>query len=136
MWSEKVELANASRKIAAEKHPEGFNKAQLIACSKEVNGGFSADPSKPIKTMQDVNDMGNHMANIDGHYPAGMSGCYVVGLNGGCGIECPVFLEGDCGEPQEFTREDIIYDLGGDAAVEVLEKYSCFDSEETPTKDL
>ena len=61
--------------------------------------------------MEDVNNMGNAMANIDGHYPVGMSGCYVVGLNGGCGLECPVYLEGDCEEPGDMAN-----DLTGDAA--------------------
>jgi len=58
--------------------------------------------TKKIKTMEDVNHMGNAMANIDGHYPVGMTGCYVVGINGGCGMDCPVYLKGECEEPQEF----------------------------------
>jgi hypothetical protein len=107
MRSPKRELVKRAATIATDKHPEGFNKAQLIEASEEVYGGFGVTQanallSKPIKTMQDVSDMGNAMANIDGGYPVGMSGCYVVGLNGGCGLDCPVYLEGDCGEPQEF----------------------------------
>lgn len=43
----------------------------------------------------------------DGHYPVGMSDCYVVGLNGDCGIDCPVFRRGDCGEPQEMYIGDL-----------------------------
>ena len=27
--------------------------------------------------------------------------CHSVGINGGCGYECPVYLEGDCEEPPE-----------------------------------
>ena len=108
MWNPKTELTKKSVEIAKNKHPEGFNKKQLMDASKEVYGGFGETQvagrfvSKPIKTMEDVNNMGNAMAQIDGHYPVGMSGCYVVGLNGGCGLDCPVYLEGDCGEPQEF----------------------------------
>lgn len=108
MWNPKTELAKKSVELAKKKHPEGFNKKQLMDASKEVYGGFGETQTgnfigfKPIKTMEDVNNMGNAMAQIDGHYPVGMSGCYVVGLNGGCGLECPVYLEGDCGEPQEF----------------------------------
>ena len=108
MFSSKRELVKRAAKIANEEHPEGYNKKQLIEASKKVYGGFGETQvagsfiTRPIKTMEDVNNMGNAMAQIDGHYPVGMSGCYVVGLNGGCGLDCPVYLEGDCGEPQEF----------------------------------
>lgn len=107
MWNPETELVKHAVKIAKDKHPEGFNKGQLIASSKEVFGGFGTEVlsplrSKKISTMEDVNNMGNAMAFIDGGYPAGMSGCFVVGINGGCGLDCPVYLEGDCGEPQEF----------------------------------
>jgi len=63
----------------------------------------------------------------DGGYPLGMSDCYVVGINGSCGLECPVFTRGDCGESQEFDRQDIIYALGEDDAQEIFDQYSCFD---------
>jgi len=109
MFNSKTELAKRSVEIAKKEYPDGFNKNQLIDCSKKVYDGFGETQAegfvgshKPIRTMEDVNNMGNAMAQIDGHYPVGMSGCYVVGLNGGCGLDCPVYLEGDCGEPQEF----------------------------------
>jgi len=108
MFSSKRELVKRAAEIAKKENPNGFNKEQLIDASKKVYDGFGETQvagslaSKPIKTMEDVNNMGNAMAQIDGHYPTGMSGCYVVGLNGGCGLDCPVYLEGDCGEPQEF----------------------------------
>ncbi|RLI36279.1 hypothetical protein DRO66_05920 [Candidatus Bathyarchaeota archaeon] len=111
-WNPKVELVKKAAEIAKDKHPSGFNKAQLIESSKEVYGGFGANPLKRIQTMEDVNNMGNYMAKIDGGYPVGMSGCYVVGLNGGCGLECPVFLEGECEEVGDLVgdlkeRDDI-----------------------------
>jgi len=95
-WNSTQKLVEKAAEIAKEKHPEGFNKQQLIDASKEVYGGFATNPLKKIRTMEDVNSMGNYMANIDGHYPVGMSGCFVVGISGNCGIECPVYLEGDC----------------------------------------
>jgi len=101
-WNPKTELVKKAAEIAKAKHGGSFNKAQLIDASREVYGGFGADPLKPIKTMEDVQHAGNAMAFIDGHYPAGMSGCYVVGINGGCGFSCPVFNEGDCESPYEF----------------------------------
>jgi len=107
MWSPERELVKKSAALAKDKYPNGYNKKQLIACSKEVYGGFGVTQTdhritRPIRTMEDVSNMGNAMANIDGHYPVGMSGCYVVGINGGCGLDCPVFLEGECGVPAEM----------------------------------
>lgn len=116
VWNPKAELVKKATEIAKEKYPKGFNKKQLVECSKEVNGGFSTNKFKSIKTMEDVNHMRNHMANIDGNYPASISGCYVVGINGGCGLECPVFQAGDCEE------------LG--SLLEDLEEYEEFDDEE------
>ena len=31
-----------------------------------------------------------------------MSECFNVGMSGGCGPECYIYLEGRCGEPQEM----------------------------------
>lgn len=98
MWNLKQELVKKSVQIAKEKYPDGFNKNQLIECSEEVYGGFATNPFKELKTMDDVRNKGNYFSEIDGHYPRGMSGCYVVGLSGGCGVECPVFRQGDCKE--------------------------------------
>ena len=107
-WNPKTELIKKAVEIARQKHNDGFNKQQLVDASEEVYGGFGANPYKPIKTMEDVNNAGNAMAFIDGHYPVGMSSCFVVGINGGCGYECPVFLNGDCDEHQNAMLEDIL----------------------------
>lgn len=112
-WNPKTELVKKALKIAREEHENGFNKAQLIEASKKVYGGFGANPSKAIKTMEDVSNAGNAMAHIDGHYPVGMSSCFVVGINGGCGYECPVFLSGDCDEFQEEMLKDLLFDDSG-----------------------
>jgi len=116
MWEPKTKLAEKAVELAKRKHQGGFNKKQLIAASKEVYGGFGATQVNPlvtkkICTMEDVSNMGNAMANIDGGYPVGMSGCEVVGINGGCGRDCPVYLEGECKEFGEMcddmTDDDI-----------------------------
>ena len=36
------------------------------------------------------------------NYPVGMSSCYVVGLNGDCGLNCPVLANGDCEVEEEM----------------------------------
>lgn len=51
--------------------------------------------------------MANHMSEIDGGYPRGLSGCFIVGINGGCGITCPVFLDFECENADGFCKEDI-----------------------------
>lgn len=110
MFNSKHELVKKSAEIASKKYPNGYNKSQLIECSKEVYDGFGAEVlssvrTKKICTMDDVNSMGNAMAQIDGHYPVGMSGCYVVGINGDCGLNCPVYLEGNCGVSAEMYND-------------------------------
>lgn len=107
MWNPTQELARKAHEIAKEKHPDGYNKKQLIECSAEVYDGFGAAQIKPLSprkmtTMEDVGNMGNAMAFIDGHYPVGMSGCEIVGINGGCGLDCPVYLNAECGCPDEM----------------------------------
>ena len=111
MFNSKTELLKRAAEIAKEDNPDGFNKSQLIASSHKVYGGFGETQvrgsliKKPIKTMEDVGNMGNAMAQIDGHYPVGMSGCEVVGLNGGCGLDCPVYLGGGCGNAEEMKPQ-------------------------------
>lgn len=113
-YSAKRELIKYAAKLAKEKHPEGFNKAQLIEASKEVFGGHAANPLKPVRTEEDIGNKRNAMALIDGNYPLGMSDCFVVGINGGCGFDCPVFLRLDCEEPGELETT-------GDESEEALE---------------
>jgi len=97
-----IELAS---NIAKQKHPEGYNKKQLIDASKEVYGGFATNPFKQIKTREDINHKRNSMANIDGHYPLNISGCEVVGISSDCGRECPVLLDGECDEEEEMLLQ-------------------------------
>ncbi len=44
---------------------------------------------------------GNALA-ASGNYPVGTSGCFNVGISGGCGPDCYVYLAGECSEPQEM----------------------------------
>lgn len=41
---------------------------------------------------------GNALANT-GNYPVGTSECFNVGIAGGCGPDCFVFLKGQCENP-------------------------------------
>lgn len=46
---------------------------------------------------------GNALA-ASGNYPVGTSGCFNVGISGGCGPDCFVYLKGKCDEPQEMIE--------------------------------
>ena len=107
-WNPKTELAKAASKIAKKEYPNGYTKKQLIEARQKVNGGFSTNRLKRITKYEDINHLRNHMANVDGHYPKSISDCYVVGINGDCDFSCPVFLNGDCEELGEWTKEDIL----------------------------
>lgn len=66
----------------------------------------AADPVKllfqaPPQNEEEALQHGNALANT-GNYPVGTSGCFNVGISGGCGPECFVYLKGECDEPQEM----------------------------------
>lgn len=39
-----------------------------------------------------------------GNYPAGLDGCFTVGISGGCGLSCFVYKNGECKEPDEMIN--------------------------------
>lgn len=39
-----------------------------------------------------------------GNFPAGLDGCFTVGISGGCGVNCFVYQDGECKEPEEFIE--------------------------------
>ena len=46
-------------------------------------------------------EYGNALA-ASGNYPVGTGECFNVGISGGCGLDCFVYLKGECDEPQEM----------------------------------
>lgn len=43
------------------------------------------------------------MAGLSDNYPAMDShSCFSIGIGGGCGPDCPVYLDGDCSEAGEM----------------------------------
>ena len=63
---------------------------------------FEEPPKNELEALQH----GNALANT-GNYPVGTSECFNVGISGGCGPGCFVYLKGECDEP--------------DAMIEILE---------------
>jgi len=53
------------------------------------------------------------MSSMSDHYPPGMSDCDRNGLNGNCGIDCEVFIRGECDiedeikESEEYLNSDL-----------------------------
>lgn len=86
-----------------------FTKKDLINESSTIDGGRQPNFYEKIKSEEDIINQRYVMVNQDGHYPAGISDCEVVVINGDCGIKCPVFLRGDCRvEDLESFVEEII----------------------------
>jgi len=59
----------------------------------------------PVTTSAGANRLSNIMYASGDH--GHESGCFVVGISGGCGPDCYVYQEGDCPEPDgiEETTE-------------------------------
>jgi len=54
---------------------------------------------------QEALEHGNALAyGKDSNYPVGTSGCFNVGISGGCGPGCFVYQNGECGVPEEMVE--------------------------------
>lgn len=56
-----------------------------------------------VETPEDIGHLRNVMAR--GNYPASISDCFVVGINGNCGGGCPVLKRGECETQDEMEAE-------------------------------
>ncbi len=59
---------------------------------------------RKVRDQRDIGRTRNWMA--EGNYPLSMSDCEVVGINGDCGLECPVLIRGDCPSEHEMLSGD------------------------------
>jgi len=87
-------------KIEIDKNIEKFGRwhsTEKLNSADKMKIIFDAPPSNEEEALQH----GNALANT-GNYPVGTSECFNVGISGGCGMECFVYLKGKCGEPQEM----------------------------------
>ena len=64
--------------------------------------------------------------DCDGHLPKGRSRCFDIGQWGGCGVNCAAFLDGECDEPQEISKQDLIEEHGEEDAKTIFAMYECF----------
>lgn len=81
-----------------------------------------------MKALHDLEAFSRTVNDLDDRMPKGRSRCFDIGISGGCGVYCPAFLDGECGEPQEIPSQEIIEAHGQEDAQEVFELYACFKS--------
>lgn len=69
-------------------------------CKKFISGpGHIFNPTPT--SHEEAVAHGNALAR-SGNYPVGTSDCFNVGISGGCGINCFVYLEGRCDVSSEM----------------------------------
>lgn len=69
---------------------------------------MTVSPSNKDESRQ----YGNALSN-SGNYPVGLTGCFTVGIAGGCGLECYVYQNGECENHSEMldrlkTEDEIV----------------------------
>lgn len=79
-----------------------------------------------MKAMHILERNAREANDFDDRLPDGRSRCFDIAQFGGCGVNCPAFLDGECDEPQEIPKQEII-DEHGKEAEKVFQLYECFD---------
>jgi hypothetical protein len=79
-----------------------------------------------MKAKYALEAFGTQLNDMDPHLPKSRGRCFDIGTWGGCGVFCPVFVEGECGEPQEIPSQEIMDAHGPDDASEIMAQYPCF----------
>ncbi len=81
-------------------------------------------------TITGLEILATTLNDIDPRLPKSRSRCFDIGIWGGCGVACGAFIDGECEEPQEIDKEDIIEEHGEEDAQEIFKHYDCFKGEE------
>jgi len=55
-----------------------------------------------MKRKDSLEGFATSINNMDDNLPKSRGRCFDIGTWGGCGCECPAFLDGECKEPQEI----------------------------------
>lgn len=77
-------------------------------------------------------ELASALLDLDPRLPKSRGRCFDIGMWGGCGPACGAFQDGECPEPQEIGKMDVIAELGEEDATAVFEKYPCFSQEPKP----
>ncbi len=78
-----------------------------------------------MKANYCLENLATTLNDLNPRLPKGRGRCFDIGQWGGCGVYCAAFVDGECEEAQEFTKEEII-EAHGDDAIEIFELYDCF----------
>lgn len=76
-----------------------------------------------MSTVTGLEVLASTLNDLDDRLPKSRSRCFDIGIWGGCGLECGAFLDGECEEPQEIPRQDVVDYYGKDADVLTLYEY-------------
>jgi hypothetical protein len=82
-----------------------------------------------MKALNSLENFARTVNDHDNHLPKGRGRCFDIGIWGGCGVLCPAFVDGECEEPQEISKQDIIEEHGENDAEEIFSLYDCFKDE-------
>jgi hypothetical protein len=72
-------------------------------CKRDSASRFALIHESAPRNEEEALQHGNALANT-GNYPIGTSECFNVGIAGGCGPDCFVYLKGECDEPSEMLE--------------------------------
>ena len=79
-----------------------------------------------MKGLDSLERFGQTVNDLDNRLPKSRGRCFDIGIWGGCGVYCPAFLDGECDEPQEISREDIEFAHGKQNADIIYNQYECY----------
>lgn len=71
--------------------------------------------------MSNLESFASTVNDLNPRLPKGRSRCFDIGQWGGCGLSCPVFLEGECEQP-----EDVIENASGENEAEINDAKSAY----------
>ena len=69
---------------------------------------------------------GSTVNDLDNRLPASRSDCFDIGIWGGCGINCPVFLRGGC-ESLDGLQEEALKEMPQEDIDKLADYYDCFE---------
>ena len=81
-----------------------MDKNELNRLASKFKSGPAHIFNPVPKNEEEAIAHGNALAK-SGNYPVGTSECFNVGISGGCGPDCFVYLKGECDEPLEMIEQ-------------------------------
>ena len=82
-----------------------------------------------MKANKALESFGTTINDMDARLPKSRGRCFDIGVWGGCGVTCPAFVDGECGEPQEISKSDVEEEHGIEDAEIICGQYDCFNAE-------